>query len=882
MSSQILTTKLYTPTTRSQTVSRTHLIDRLNQGLQARLTLICAPAGFGKTTLISEWLSQSDHPSAWLSLDEQDNEPTRFLTYVIAALQTIEPHIGDDLLKLLQSPQPPTIDTLLIPLINALATMPETFILVLDDYHVLDTQEIDAALAFLLDNLPPKMHIIITTREDPQIPLAKYRARAELTELRADDLRFTNTEMQAFLNQIMGLDLSTDAISALETRTEGWIASLQMVAISLQGQSDKTQFIDAFTGSHRYIMDYLLEEVLNQQSQEIRAFLLQTSILKRLNADLCDAVTQTNDSQLVLEQLEKGNLFIIPLDNTRQWYRYHHLFADTLQARLNREAPESIAIIHQRVAKWYEDNGYVLDAIYHAFLADDYEHVVHLLELVWADLDLSYHAGPWFKWAKRLPQEIILARPLLCLGFAWSLVSEGDFVSGEPYLDVAEKYVNHYRTNNEEPDHLHWHMVAAGSLSARAFIALAHHEIDQAIDYAEESLTHSIDPMKTSHRQASAVLGFSLWAKGDLKAADEIFENFLTRTNYLEVGVIPYIADLRVELGNMQGAKHIFEEGLNRIEQSSPYIETELYRRFAELHLDLGGWDEFKNYLALTKAIGENFAPLRWEQRYYVTQSQYLALIGDYDMALDNLDLAEKKYLPTAMPSIRPIIAQKARIWLMQGRLDEVKYWAKQQGIAQADYHYLKEYEHITLARLYSEQYRQSHADDVYKQASVLLAQLLSEAESGARVRSMIEILILQAELGALSNDLESALSILNQALDMAAPQGYIFLFAIEGERLKPLLQQSNHAYARHLLAVLSDVSTTAKTKQPTGSLDALSERELEVLTLIADGLSNREISERLFIALDTVKGHNRSIYQKLQVRRRTEAVSRARELGLI
>ena len=426
-------------------------------------------------------------------------------------------------------------------------------------------------------------------------------------------------------------------------------------------------------------------------------------------------------------------------------------------------------------------------------------------------------------------------------------------------------------------------MVAAAALSARAYIALAHHEMDQAIHYAKESLTHSSDPMNTSHRQASAVLGFSLWAKGDLQSADETFENFLTGTNYLEVGVIPYIADLRVELGNMQGAKRIFDDGLNRIEQFSPYIEIELYRRFANLHLDLGNWDEFKNYLDLSKALGEKFAPLRWEQRYYATNARYLVLIGDYDTALEHLEFAEMKYLPTAMPDINPITAQKARIWLMQDRLDEVERWAKQRDIAQADYHYLKEYEHITLARYYLAQYRQHKHPDEYNQANSLLKQLLSEAESGARVRSMIEILILQAELAALSNNMESALSILNQALDIAAPQGYVFLFVVEGERLKPLLRQSNHSYARQLLVVLSNTALPAtKTNQQTGSLDALSERELEVLTLIADGLSNRDISERLFIALDTVKGHNRLIYQKLQVRRRTEAVSRARELGLI
>lgn len=880
MSSQILTTKLYIPTSRSQTVSRLHLIDRLNQGLQARLTLVCAPAGFGKTTLISEWLSQCEHPSAWLSLDEQDNAPKRFLTYVIEALQTIAPHIDDDLLKILQSPQPPVIDTLLISLINSLATIPDTFILVLDDYHVLDTKEIDTALTFLLDNLPPQMHIVITTREDPQVPLAKYRARAELTEIRAKDLRFSSEEIHTFLNDIMGLDLPHDSIIALENRTEGWIASLQMAAISLQGQDDKTQFIEAFTGSHRFIMDYLLEEVLNQQPTQLRKFLTQTSILTRLNANLCDAVTETQDSQLVLEQLEQRNLFISPLDNSRQWFRYHHLFADALRARLKRESHEAFSAVHQRSSQWYEENEYIMDALRHAFLAEDEQRASRLLELIWSEMDLSYQSARWLKWAKQLSEDIILTRPVMCLGYAWALINEGDFQTGEKYLQHAEKYIAHDLSDVIVHDVEQWKSLPASIISARAYIAMAMGQVEQTIHYAKQSLKLSTDPMQTSHRQASALLGFASWATGDLQSADLALEKYLLSMNYLGSAIIAYIADLRIQLGRMRDANVIYQDSLKRIDNFPPLGTEELYRGLAEFQLELGNLDDAKKYLDISQSLGEQMAILTWEQRFAVTEAWYYVMLGEYNTALERLEFAEMNYLQTAMPDIRPITAQKARIWIQQGQLDRVDQWASQlNNPTTNDFHYLEEYEHLTLVRYLIAQYRHNKHIDEYNQAMTLTTQLLSAAKSGSRFRSGIEILILQAKLAAISDDLEYALSILNQALDLAQPQGYVALFITEGNVVKFILQQSDHLYAKSLLSYFPD---TSKKIETTGNLDNLSQREIDVLQQMAEGLTNPEIAERLYISKHTVKVHTRNLYSKLDVNNRTQAVTKARSLGII
>ncbi|HEY5671244.1 MAG TPA: hypothetical protein VIS10_14725, partial [Anaerolineales bacterium] len=379
----LLSTKLYIPPTRPELVPRQRLIERLNESLDCKLTLISAPAGFGKTTLVSEWVTGCECPTAWLSLDEDDNDTARFLTYFITALnrvEGIEANMGEGALSMLHSPQPPPVEVVLTSLINDGADIPDRIILVLDDYHVIDAKPVNNALTFLLEHLPPQMHLVIATREDPHLPLSRLRARGQLTELRAADLRFTSIEAAEFLNDVMGLYLSTVDIAALETRTEGWIAGLQFAAISMQGSKDATGFIKSFTGSHRYVLDYLVEEVLEQQSETIQSFLLQTSVLDRLNASLCNALLDQQDGQEYLEFLEHANLFVIPLDEERHWYRYHHLFADLLRQRLKRTQPEKLPILHRRASKWHEQNSMGKEAVDHALAAKDFERAAGLIE----------------------------------------------------------------------------------------------------------------------------------------------------------------------------------------------------------------------------------------------------------------------------------------------------------------------------------------------------------------------------------------------------------------------------------------------------------------------------------------------------------------------
>ena len=438
---QILATKLYIPEPRSDLVSRPRLIDRLNTGLQGKLTLVSAPVGFGKTTLVTEWISNGDYPAAWLSLDEDNNTPIRFLTYVVAALQTVAPEIGASFRNLLQSPRPPPIDSLLTPLLNQIAAMPHDFIFVLDDYHVLDSTEIDSALTFLIDNQLPQMHLIITTREDPRLPLARLRARGQLTELRAADLRFSPDEAAAFLNHTMGFDLSFEDITALERRTEGWVAGLQLAAISMQGQPNVRRFIASFTGSHHFVLDYLVEEVLNHQPTHIYEFLLKTSILDRMCASLCDAVLQdeAHTAADMLEHIRQANLFLIPLDNERHEYRYHHLFGDLLRKRLGQSSDIDVNTLHIRASRWYEANGSEVEAFQHAAAAGDQDYAEQIIEGNGTPLYLRGGVAPILAWLSSLPGSTFDKKPSLLVTYSVaSTISGWQIDHVEDRLHAAE------------------------------------------------------------------------------------------------------------------------------------------------------------------------------------------------------------------------------------------------------------------------------------------------------------------------------------------------------------------------------------------------------------------------------------------------------------
>ena len=912
----ILQTKLYIPPIRPGLVSRPRLIEQLNAGLIAgrKLTLVSAPAGFGKTTLVSEWVAGCERLTAWLSLDKGDNDPTRFLAYLVAALQTLAPSIGEGVLGVLHAsqPQPPPIESILTTLLNEIATIPPegNFVLVLDDYHVIDAKPVDNALTFLLEHLPPQMHVVIATREDPNVPLARYRARGQLTELRAADLRFTSSEAAEFLNRVMGLLLSTDDIAALEARTEGWIAGLQLAAVALQettsmrGHKDVSGFIQSFTGSHRFVLDYLVEEVLERQPESIQTFLLQTAILDRLTAPLCDDVTGQDNGQATLERLDRANLFVVPLDDERRWYRFHHLFADLLRQRLRQTHPEQIPSLHRRASEWYEQQDQPSDAIHHALAAQDFERAADLAELAWPAWNAGFNTITWLGWLKDLPKEVVRARPVLSTAFAWALLNAGRLEDAEARLIDAERCLESTAAPSSQAkaspsrvvvvDQEQFQALPAWLAAVRAYHAQAVGDVDGTARYVERAL--DLLPEDDHYNRASVrgLLGLAYWASGDLQAAYSTFLEGFFQNVHDEIKGTFVLADIKTTLGHLCEAVGACEHALRLATELGELIGTEdVYTAISGLHRERGDLEASAQDLATAGQLGEQVELPDWRHRWCIAQARLQESLGYLDGALDLLNEAERLYVRTPVPDVRPIAAMKARVWVRQGRLTEALDWARRQGLSSSDeLGYLCEFEHITLARILIAQYRSDRANGSIHEAMGLLERLLQGAEAGSRTGSVIEVLVLQALAHEARGNLPAALLPLERALALAEPEGYVRIFVDEGPPMARLLYEALSRgiapdYVRRLLAAVpvsepERAHTLAPRTHEAEWVEPLSERELEVLQLIAKGLTNQEIASKLFLSLNTVKVHTRTIYGKLGAHHRAEAVARARALGIL
>jgi len=908
----ILTTKLYIPPPRPGIVPRPRLVERLNKCLETgcRLTLISAPAGFGKTTLVSEWIIGCGRPVAWLSLDEGDNNPTSFLAYLVAALQTIMANIGAGVLRTLQSPQPPPIESILTILLNEITTIPDNFILILDDYHVLDSKPVDEALTFLLEHLPPRMHLVITTREDPHLPLARLRARGQLAELRAADLRFTPSEAAEFLNQVMGLNLSAEDITALETRTEGWIVGLQLAAISMLGHQDAASFIKSFTGSHHFVLDYLVEEVLGQQSESIQTFLLRTSILDRMCGPLCDAVlgSPSASGQETLEYLESNNLFIVPLDNERRWYRYHHLFADVLRMHLMLEQPEQVSSLHQQASAWYEQNGLPPDAIRHALAAEDFERAAGLIELAWSAMALSYQSSTWLGWVKALPDELIHLRPVLSVGYAWALLDGGELEASEARLHDAERWLDMPTDKMVVVDQEQFRSLPASIATARAYRSLALGDVPGTVKSARRALELTPADDQVRHMQATSLLGLAQYASGDLVAAERSLADF--QANLRKTGEIPtligitfLLADIRVALGRLHEAESSYQQSIRLATgqgEAMPLGTADLYRGLGELCVERGDLEAAARHLLTSQKLGEQTTLTDWPYRLCVSQARLKEAQGDLDGALALLDEAERVYVRGPLPEVRPVAALKAGVRLKQGRLAEAQGWAREQGLSvDDDIRYTREFEHITLARVLIAAGKSDRAACSLDEATRLLERLLQAAETGGRLGSAIQILLLQALAFQALGDLPHALAPLERALALAEPEGYVRIFVDEGEGMRLLIEKQSRnrdhpmsGYEDKLLAAFAQPAAAPKSVRPgrakaiihqkSDMIEPLSERELEVLKLLRSELSGPEIAQQLIVSLHTLRTHTNNIFKKLGVNNRRAAVRRAEELDLL
>jgi LuxR family transcriptional regulator, maltose regulon positive regulatory protein len=904
----LLETKLYVPKLRRGVVARPRLSERLSRGAESKLTLISAPAGFGKTTLLAEWLAVAPAGRlsvAWLSLDQADNQPVTFWTYLITALQTVLPGIGASSLSLLQESQPPQIETVLAPLLNELSTVASDIVLVLDDEHLVDARDIQAGMAFFLEHLPPRVHLVIATRADPALPLARLRGRGELVEIRAADLRFTPDEAAAYLNDVMGLDLTAPDIAALEGRTEGWIAALQLAALSMQGRDDIAGFIAGFTGDDRYIVDYLVEEVLQRQPERVRSFLLETSILARMTGPLCDAVTGQDDGKATLEALDRGNLFLVPLDDRRRWYRYHHLFADVLRAHLLDERPELAPELHRRACDWYEQNGERSEAIGHAMAAGDVERAADLIELAIPALSRARQEATLRRWLEALPDDLLRMRPVLSDTYAGSLLVRGEVDGVEERLRDAERWLD---ADDQATIGGRSMVVVDETAFCRLPGSIAVHRAGQArilgdvagtVAHARRALDLVDEDDHLGRGGGATLLALATWTSGDLEEAGRWYGAGmadLEKAGHLSdvIGCALALADIRLAQGRLGEALHVLERGLALATGQGGHVlrgAADMHVGISAILLERDDLEGARRRLFEAEALGEENGLPQNRYRSRVAMAAIRQAEGGPEGALELLTEAEHLYVNDFSPDVRPVAAVKARVWIAQGRLSEASGWARESGLSAGDeLDYVHEYEHITLARRHLAEGVRDRSERAVSAATELLGRLLAAADDGGRNGSVIEILVLLSLARQASHDVAGALSALERAVALADPEGYVRVIVDEGQPMVALLklaskQRAASEYVRRLLAAaVTGEGATAEGPTPVRQalIEPLSERELEVLRLLESDLDGPDIARELTLSLATVRTHTRNIYAKLGVNNRSAAVRRAAELGLL
>ncbi|MBE9046376.1 helix-turn-helix transcriptional regulator [Pleurocapsales cyanobacterium LEGE 10410] len=918
----LLETKLYLPKWSADLVSRPRLVNRIHP--KRKLTLVSAPAGFGKTTLLAEWVAtMPTRPVAWVSLDRSDNDPAVYWAYLFAALNKIQPKLGERSLSLLRSPQPPPIESVLMTLLNELTAVKEDCAVILDDYHVIETQAIHDGIGFLLSHLPPQVHLIVASRADPPLSLARMRSHGELTELRVSDLQFTPEEAAAFLSQVMGLEISAGEVAALEQRTEGWIAGLQLAALSLQGREDIPDFVAAFSGDDRYIVDYLLEEVLERQPNSVRRFLLQTAILEHLSGSLCDAVTDQNGGQGMLETLERGNLFIIPLDNKRQWYRYHHLFADVLQAHALMEWPERLPSLHGQASRWYEQNGLFSDAIRHALAAQDFERAAGLVEQVWPTMRRRQQEPTVLGWIEAIPDAILRNRPVLSVAYALVLLNGGQLDAVEARLQDAERWLGEggkitasdkllasSTTERIVVDEKQFRALPATIANTRAYWSQSIGDVASTVTYAQQALDLLPADEEYERGATAALLGLAYWSSGKLEAAYRSFAEGLDTFKQMggtqtTVGGTLLLANMGIARGRFRQTIRLCEQALEIATQQSEAVlsgAAELYLTLSELRYEQGDLEAASQLLLRGEELRQQISLPVSEYLWGVMWARLETAQGNLEAALHQLCEAERLYYNTPIPNVRPIVALKAQTWVKQGRLAEALSWVRERGLSVEDeLSYLREYEHITLARILICQYKlevqspsseRPYLEERIQQSIDLLARLLETAEADERIGSTIEILVVQALAYEAQGDFAGAIAPLKRALILAEPEGYVRIFAEAGTPMVRLLREAmtcsiTSAYTQRLLTALETWGQKPRLSalpnpSPQPLIEPLSQRELDVLRLLNTELTGPEIARELVVALSTVRTHTKHIYSKLNVTNRRAAVKRAIELELI
>ncbi|MCB0959335.1 MAG: hypothetical protein KDB04_07400 [Acidimicrobiales bacterium] len=853
--------------------------------------MVSAPAGFGKTTLVAEWFAEDDG-TAWLSLDQRDDDPVAFWTYVVASLDAAAPELSSNAASLLQAHGAP-LDTVVATIINDLETAAQDLVLVLDDYHLIESTDIHESVAFLLEHLPPQIRLVIATRADPPLPLASLRASGDLLEVRAADLRFTPDEAGSYLADAMDLALTAGDVEVLDSRTEGWIAALQLAALSMQSRDDPASFVAEFAGDDRFILDYLADEVLEHQTPETRDFLLATSILPRLSGPLCAAVADRGDAKAVLEHLERSNLFLVALDDRRTWYRYHHLFGDVLRARLIDDHPDLVPELHRRASTWYAANSEPYEAITQALAGGHSVLAAELIEEASAAMQRARQENQLRSWLETLPPAVFDDRPVLADTLAGARMATGDPTGVEALLDLAEARIG----PDQDPviiDHEAYRQLPAMISVHRAGLALLDGDPDATVIHANRVLDLAGDRDPLQRGAASALLGLAYWSRGELDVAQARYTEAVQRFEgggYLPdaMGVSLALADIQLARGRLRDAQRTFEHAL-ALTEAHPGLRgaADMHVGLSEVLIERNEIGEATRHLETSADLGESAGLPQHPYRWRVTTARLLRARGDTERALSLIDDALPLYATDFSPPVRPVEALRARVQLARGDLDAAEDWVRRRGLAVGDaLTYVHEFEYITLARVLIARGAASYDTASTDQAEALLGRLLDAAEDGGRTGSTIEILILLAAMHDARNDLPAAMAALSEALRRAEPEGHIRLFLHAGPAITGILAtivgtQGAASYAATVLAAAEHAGGSEPTARPNVALvEQLSDREVDVLRLLRSDLSGPDIARELHVSLNTLRTHTKHIYTKLGATNRREAVTRAAELGL-
>jgi len=863
----ILVTKLFAPQRVAQAVSRGALVEQLNNGLARKLTLVCAPAGFGKSSLLGEWAAGCDRPCAWVSVDQGERDVQQFLAYLVAAVQTVDVSIGVSARALLQTTPPPSAKSVLSALLNEVAEDLEALVLVLDDYHQAACEQVDEALAYLIDHLPPRMHVALATRTEPALPLARFRARGQLTELRQEDLRFGVDEAAAFLDQTMALKLSDAHVAVLSERTEGWVAGLQMAAISLQGKEDPEQFIQSFTGSHRFLQDFLLEEVLHRQSPAVQSFLLRTSILDRMCPELCDAVMQDREGHSMLAYLEEANLFVVPLDAERRWYRYHHLFAELLRQRLAQR--EQAAPLLIRASEWYEAQGQPVEAFQLAFAASDIDRAIRLIDSDSMPLYFRGAMAPVVQSLQALPNSLLDSHPRLWVMLAWSLMISGYPDQMAVKLQSAVQALQHC-ADDEDPRDL-WGQVAA----LKAWVAVAKHDAPSIHSEAQEAFEKLHPHNQAARTAAHCAQGVAYQFEGNRTAAKRAYEHVLsasqTTGNFMFTVVATMgLASIQLAENQLHAAANTYRGILQVLTDPTHSVACEAHLGLARIFYEWNDLDAAESHARRSSKLAE-------------PMESGAGLSADA-MTARVLQLRNRFTEASTLLANAAIAAHTRRF---TSRLEEIAGLLVQDLVRRGEHAAALELaqRHKLPMAMAKALLAQGHP----QQALPLLVSYRARMEQAGRADEELKAMVAQAVVLHAMGSLDEALVVLSEALLLSEPSAFVRIFVDEGQAMATLLTALSDRgtlpdYTAQLLAVW------ASTQAPGVDLvhlqrigvEPLSERELDILRLIQQGQSNQGIGESLFLSLHTVKWHNQNIFDKLQVKRRTEAVARALALKLL